>query len=251
MEQNPVFSQNFEIQSHHIVRNFEASLQYLMGCMQHTAERHVDSLHIGWDDLHAKGCFWAIYRMGIRIERMPKKYETITVRTWANPPQRLIQPRSFEILDHNGNVILQAQSMWIILEEKTFRPLTIEDVAGCGEAMYRMGDGNGFTMNLKIGSIDTAGLSPACTRTVLYSDIDTNHHVNNTNYVRWFIDSFSSDFLEHHFLRSIVINYTLQALIEEQYSIYTKTITESSTLSVIVRGKDELCKIKAEWQSLE
>ena len=248
MEQNPVFSQTFEIQSHHIVRNFEASLQYLMGCMQHTAERHVDSMHIGWDDLHAKGCFWAIYRMGIQIERMPKKYDVVTVRTWANPPQRLIQPRSFEILDKDGNILLRAQSMWIILDELTFKPLTIEDVAGCGDAMYRMGDRNGFTMNLKIGSVDTAGLSPACTRTVLFSDIDGNRHVNNTNYVRWFIDSFSSDFLEHHSLRTIVINYTQQARIDDCYSIYTKWISENETLSGILRGEEELCKIKAEWR---
>lgn len=248
MEQNPVFSQTFEIQSHHIVRNFEASLQYLMGCMQHTAERHVDSMHIGWDDLHAKGCFWAIYRMGIQIERMPKKYDVVTVRTWANPPQRLIQPRSFEILDKDGNILLRAQSMWIILDEQTFKPLTIEDVAGCGDAMYRMGDRNGFTMNLKIGSVDTAGLSPACTRTVLFSDIDGNRHVNNTNYVRWFIDSFSSDFLEHYSLRTIVINYTQQARIDDCYSIYTKWISENETLSGILRGEEELCKIKAEWR---
>lgn len=247
MEDSPVFTKEFEIQSHHISQNFEATLQYLMGCMQHTAECQVDKMHIGWNDLHEKGCFWAIYRMGIQIERMPRKSETITVRTWPNPPQRLMQPRSFEITDANGKILLRAQSLWIVLDEKSFRPLKIEEVAGCSEALYQMGDSDGFTMNLKIGNIDTEGMSPVCERTVLYSDIDTNHHVNNTNYVRWFTDSFSVDFLEKHTLRTLIINYTLQARINDKYSIYTKEISDGTTLSSIVRGDDELCKIKAEW----
>ena len=110
MEENPIFSQNFEVQSHQISENFEVTLQNILGMMQHTAERHVDTKQMGWKELNAKGCFWAIYRMGLRIHRMPRKYEQITLRTWANPPKNLLQPRSFDIVEHNQLLVLAVSS---------------------------------------------------------------------------------------------------------------------------------------------
>ncbi len=222
-------------------------MPYLLGCMQQAADSHVDSCSIGWNDLHAKGCFWAIYRLGVRIERMPRKYDVITVRTWANPPRGVMQPRSFEVLDQQGNRMAYAQSLWIILDGKEFRPQVVEEIIGTDIA-YRMGEDSAFNLNLKIGSVKTEELQPVV-RDVLFSDIDTNRHVNNTNYLKWLLDSYPVEFLETHRLTGIDLNFTQQARLGDQYAVFINCISEEQHLAVIssTRSSEEFCKLRAFW----
>lgn len=248
MKGETIFSREYEVQSCQITENFELTVQNLLGLMQHTAEHHVDTKKIGWKELNAKGCFWAIYRMGLRIHRMPRKYEMVTLRTWANPPQKLLQPRSFDLLDAEGNCLVEAQSLWIILDNQTFKPQVVEEVVGA-DMPYREGEGSRYDIPLKIARISGTPLFPPVTREVLYSDIDTNHHVNNTNYVRWFIDSLPADFIHTHQLKEIVINYVEQARLGDHYEVTTVQMGDGRLGTTIVRqgAGDEFCKIVADF----
>ena len=44
-------------------------------------------------------------------------------------------------------------------------------------------------------------------RTVRYSDIDRNQHMNNTRYLEWVDDLFSAGFHRTHTLREILVDY--------------------------------------------
>lgn len=252
MNENAIFTQQFDIQSHHIAENFEVTLQYLLGCIQQTADRHVDAYHIGWHDLNAKGCFWAIYRMGLKINKMPCKYDRITVRTWANVPQNLFQPRSFEVLDADGNLMVSAQSIWIILDFDNFKPQKIDDVIG-KDILDAMGYEAENPMQLKISKISGNQLFEKATRDVLYSDIDTNQHVNNTVYPRWLVDSVPVNFLHSHRLTEMVINYVQQARLGDKYDVTTVEAADGRLATTIARhGTDEdFCKITTRWTNAE
>ena len=250
MESSAVFTQQFDIQSHHIGPDFEVSLQYLLGCMQTTADLHVDSHRLGWKDLHAKGCFWAIYRMGLRINRLPRKYDHITVRTWANPPQGIFQPRSFEVVDQQGDVYLYAQSLWIILDDKTFQPITIESVMDT-DVVSLLGGDHSFPIPLKVPLAKGETVFPAVTRNVLYSDIDTNLHVNNTVYARWVLDSIPAEFLQSHRLSEMILNYVQQAHLGDTYDVAMTSMSEGRIATTISRhGGDgaDFCKIVTRWE---
>ncbi len=250
MESSAVFTQQFDIQSHHIGPDFEVSLQYLLGCMQTTADLHVDSHRLGWKDLHAKGCFWAIYRMGLRINRLPRKYDHITVRTWANPPQGIFQPRSFEVVDQQGDVYLYAQSLWIILDDKSFQPITIESVMDT-DVVSLLGGDHSFPIPLKVPLAKGETVFPAVTRNVLYSDIDTNLHVNNTVYARWVLDSIPAEFLQSHRLSEMILNYVQQAHLGDTYDVAMTSMSEGRIATTISRhGGDgaDFCKIVTRWE---
>ena len=250
MESSAVFTQQFDIQSHHIGPDFEVSLQYLLGCMQTTADLHVDSHRLGWKDLHAKGCFWAIYRMGLRINRLPRKYDHITVRTWANPPQGIFQPRSFEVVNQQGDVYLYAQSLWIILDDKSFQPITIESVMDT-DVVSLLGGDHSFPIPLKVPLAKGETVFPAVTRNVLYSDIDTNLHVNNTVYARWVLDSIPAEFLQSHRLSEMILNYVQQAHLGDTYDVAMTSMSEGRIATTISRhGGDgaDFCKIVTRWE---
>ena len=90
MNSNHYFSKQVDIQSHLVDNNFKMQIQPLMGCMQTVADEHVDSFQMGWKELHQQNFFWVIYRFGLQIFRMPKKFITKTVKKAFTKPKNVI-----------------------------------------------------------------------------------------------------------------------------------------------------------------
>jgi medium-chain acyl-[acyl-carrier-protein] hydrolase len=247
----PFFSKQFEVGSHLIDKKFDIRLPYLLGYMQEVAEQHSADQHVAWEDLQKKNAFWTLYRMGLQFEQFPHWHDTIDITTWANTPDNLIQPRCFEIQNQRQQVIVKAYSLWTILDTINFKPQIVSDIVGdiipCSDKGKDL-----FEKNLKIPKVSISDASPICTREVLYSDIDTNNHVNNTRYVGWLLDSYALDFLETHHLKTIIINYTSQAHLGDHYEIYTQIKDCNTHFSTIIDRKTnaEFCKIKTIWTGI-
>ncbi len=246
---SPFYSKTYEVGSNLIDQNFDMRLPLLLGYMQEVAEQHSASLNIAWEDLQKKNCFWTLYRIGLQIEEMPHWHDEITITTWANPSDNLIQPRAFEIKNQQKTLI-RATTLWTVLDTRLFKPQKVYEIIGSDLPTHRIE--NGFpSINLKIPKIFTNQLTPKCHREVLFSDIDTNKHVNNTRYVCWLLDSYPIDFLNANTLQSIIINYTMQAHIGDLYEIYTQINEQREHLSAIMKQgtQEEFCKIKTTWRA--
>lgn len=243
------FSKKFDVQSHLVDNNFNMQIQPLMGCMQSVADEHVDSFQMGWNDLQQQNFFWVIYRFGIQIFRMPKKYDSITITTWANPPMNVIQPRNFRITDSDGRLLIQAHSLWTILDREEFATHSLQDVMN-EKLTSNLVDDDRIEMNLKIPKITLPQDLQIPIHTVLYSDLDYNQHVNNTAYSRWLLDSYPIDFINKHDLKGLVINYTQQARIGDRYAIYTRQETATEHYSLIYNADTlkEICKLRSTWE---
>lgn len=251
MNADSFFSKQFDIQSHLVDSRFNVQLQLLLGCLQTVADEHADVLHTGWNELHPHNLFWVIYRFGLRFERMPHKQDRITITTWTNPPTSVIQPRNFEVSDDEGKMILTAHSLWTILDGEKFATHSLTEIANGKDYTHYVEDRK-IDINLKIPKIAIPETCTTAVRDVLYSDIDCNQHVNNTVYLRWLIDSYPIDFLQNNELKEIIINYTQQARLGDQYTVYTEQKAEHEYLSLIYNPltKSEICKIKACWQPI-
>ena len=248
MNSNHYFSKQFDIQSHLVDNNFKMQIQPLMGCMQTVADEHVDSFQMGWKELHQQNFFWVIYRFGLQIFRMPKKYDRITITTWANPPMNVIQPRNFRITDNDGELLIQAHTLWTILDSEKFATHSLQDVMN-EKLTSNLVDDDRVEMNLKIPKITLPQDWQAPIHPVLYSDLDYNQHVNNTAYSRWLLDSYPIDFINSHDLKGLIINYTQQARIGDRYAIYTHKETETEHCSLIYNTDTlkEICKLRTTW----
>jgi len=79
---------------------------------------------------------WVLYRWLIKIDRLPKLGETITVQTWASSFERFYGNREFIVLDGRDNPIVKASSVWIyfnIKKETYENPLEMGDAYGIDE----------------------------------------------------------------------------------------------------------------------
>ena len=50
------------------------------------------------------------------------------------------------------------------------------------------------------------------TRTVLYSDVDLNQHMNNARYIDWALDLIDLDIHRNHFINEVTIHYKKEIL---------------------------------------
>ena len=179
---------------------------YLLRMSQDAAEAQCHLLGTDRAAMDKKNYFWAIIRQRIEITRLPKTGETITLKTWPMPTTRVAYPRAAEGFDEAGNSLFKIISIWIIMD-KTSRAMILPGKSGV-EVL-----GTSFGTELKTPAGLSAGSYENHTqRQVSFFDLDQNLHMNNTRYVDWCFDLFSSDFHREHPLKALTICYNNEAL---------------------------------------
>lgn len=154
-------------------------INYLQDCSTFQSE----DVGLGLDKLRDEGVAWMTASWQIVPERMPRLGERITIGTMPIEATAALARRQFFIADEEGNKIVKANSFWTLVNIHTGRPMRITD-----PYMLPYGKDEPFEM-------------PECSRKLhlpladsprrLYPPfpvseelLDTNHHVNNGQYIR-------------------------------------------------------------------
>ena len=182
----------------------------LLRFAQDAAGEHCTLLGTDWDSMAKHRYFWAVIRQRMEISRLPKEGETVTVKTWPMPTTRVAYPRATEGFDAEGNSLFKVISLWVIMDMDT-RAMVLPGKSGIDVA------GTIFGTELKA----PAGLpgfdsSSKTLRTVTYSDLDVNGHMNNTRYLDWLCDLLPADFHKNHPMKAVTICYMSEALEGQQ-----------------------------------
>jgi len=174
--------------------------------LQEAAGQHSNLLGAGWDVLSEKGLFWAVTRHKVQISRLPQLGETITVRTWPMPTTRVAYPRAAAAYDSQGQELFRAISLWVLMDKES-RQLILPGKSGVEVA--GMLCGTELTLPRSLAPIK---LESNTLRTVTYSCLDRNGHMNNTRYLDWVDDLLPSGFHGSHMAREFTVCYANEAL---------------------------------------
>jgi len=192
-------------------------LSALLYYTQEVSGHHSDLLGAGYDHLAAKGFFWAVTRHRVQITRLPLRGETVTVETWPMPTTRVAYPRSMVAFDAQGKELFRSISLWVLMDLNN-RSMVLPGKSGVIVDGYLTGS------ELAVPhSLAPKGLSSFQNRTVTYSCLDRNGHMNNTRYMDWVDDLLVSGFHREHLPREFVICYLNEAregqAIQLEYSL--------------------------------
>ena len=146
--------------------------------------------------------FWVLYRWHVKIHRFPKTHERINVSTWARNFKKFYAYRGFDMVDSQGQVLVEAETTWFKLNKDTGRlarfPENIDQEYGNSE--------KGMAAGKKIlRQVERVDLEKDLE--VENNDLDLNRHVNNAVYMDWILNSLDMDFLEKHDLSLMDIIY--------------------------------------------
>ena len=178
---------------------------HLLSLLQSAAGDHSDLLGADRQSLISQNLFWAVIRHRVQITRLPGEGEDITVQTWPMPTTRTAYPRSAVALDKDGNELFRSISLWVLMDE-TQRSLVLPGKSGVAVDGLIRGDELSAP-----GSLLPGHWANQSQRTVLFSDLDRNGHMNNCRYLDWIVDTLPSEFHQGHAPREFSVCYHAEA----------------------------------------
>lgn len=201
-----VYSQSFEITDLHVDCCGRLLPSKILFLMQEVAGNHFAQLSMDYDTLAQRGLFWAITRNKVQISRLPLRGETIRLETWPMPTTRVAYPRSIVAYDAAGNEVFRSITLWVLMDLNN-RSMVLPSKSGIEVA----GTLRGNELSSPLG-MPARALRNRRSRTVCFTDLDRNGHMNNTKYLDWLYDLLPSGFHREHSIRELTLSYLNEAL---------------------------------------
>ena len=187
----------------------------LMEILQQACIAHTEELGMGRDKTLDKGILWVVLQQTMRITRMPVYDEDITIESWPGNTMHVLFPRFFDILDHNGNLMLEGSYLWTLINAET-RKMVFADQYGIDIP----GDASGKQIDLPkpVRRMET---DQERLFTVPFSYCDLNGHMNNTKYFDLAEDTIQA-IASHKKLTSVTTEYAAEARYRETIRVSWK-----------------------------
>lgn len=175
-----MYSFDSRIRYSEVDQNCKLALDKLIDYFQDCTNFHSESIGLGVRETAAAKRCWMILTWFIEIERLPELAENVTIVTAPYAFKSCRGSRSFGMKDVEGNWLAKADSQWVYMD--------IEK-GGFATIGSDIGERYGVDEKIEMG-MDTKRIRiPDDCETmegirVMQEHLDTNHHVNNGQYVR-------------------------------------------------------------------
>jgi len=171
------------------------TLSSLINYFQDCSTFQSEAIGRGFDYLSPRHRVWMLSSWQVLIRRLPQMGESVLIGTWANDFSSLFGGRNFLLQDEQGDTLAVANSIWILADTETGRPVKITEEFAEGyevEPPYPM---EYAPRKIPVPDTFTAELP----FTINQSHLDYNHHVNNGQYIRMAESYLPADFLVGEF----------------------------------------------------
>ena len=201
----PIYQQTFTINDAQVDRFGRLKPSALLLMAQEVAGDHVALLSMDYDSLWRKGLFWAVTRHRVQIQSLPHLGQTIRIETWPMPATRVAYPRSLVAYDEAGNELFRSISIWVLMDKNT-RNMILPGKSGISVP----GTLRGLELASPTGLV-ARDMVDSRSRTVCFTDLDRNGHMNNTRYLDWIADLLPSPFHQSHKVKEFTVCYLSEA----------------------------------------
>ena len=151
-------------------------INYFQDCSSENSEL----LGVGVEYMKERQKAWVLNTWQVEIERYPSCSEDIMVETWATGFKGILGPRDFCMKTQDGEILARATTLWVFVDAITGRPTKPEER---DITPYVMGEPQEMEkVSRKIALPEEAVMVD--TFPVRKYHIDTNHHVNNAQYIQ-------------------------------------------------------------------
>ena len=172
------FKEEYEVTSHDIDVNNNIKPSFLIRYMQETANHQMRDRKPTYLDFFNNDKSFIVTRMTLEIFSQLHQYDHIEVATWSCPPKGATLIRCYEI-KRGGETVARAYSTWTVVEMSTGRLCKTAEI---DLSNYEQGDALKMTLPTRVKLPKDIEYEKVGKKEVLYSDVDMNLHMNNTNY---------------------------------------------------------------------
>jgi len=238
-------TEKYDIKSFEVNANNELKPFVLLQHLEDAAYVHAEKYGFGYSATYPNGYGWFVIKYHIKLNKLPRAWEKISITTWPCLSKGIQCRRDFEIYDENNAKIGKVASSWALIDlgakriVNPFKTLNFPEL----KEEYAL-------------STDFAKFEPvqnACYEKLIdvrFDDLDLNKHVNNANYIAWATEAMPYEFLSENSISEIEIYYKKEAKygmkilsqteIQPDSNITLHTLKDSST-------GEELALIRIHW----
>ena len=211
--------------------NGNLSLESLIDYMQDCTNFQSEDLGVGLEYHRQKNIMWVLNFWQIVIDEYPAMGENITVGTQAFGFEKMFGHRNF-LITHQGEPehrIAIANSLWVLMDLKKGRPMIVTPEIGDVYGIHEPLPMDYASRKIKVPKDGGEECDPFL---VQEYHLDTNHHMNNGQYVRMARAALEREIT----VRELRVEYRKQAMLGDQI---TPVIYETEEYCMVsLNGED-------------
>ncbi len=150
-------------------------IDYFQDCSTFQSEE----LGVGLDKLLERKRVWVMVSWQIEFFRQPFLGEQVKVETWPYSFKGFYGERNFRMLDKKGETLAQAASMWVYLDLESGHFSRVDEDIISAYVLEEPLSMQPIRRKIPVPQ-DSVAREPF---TVMHNHLDTNHHVNNVQYI--------------------------------------------------------------------
>ncbi len=188
------------------------------------------------------GFAWILLNWKLQVFSRPVWNTKLKINTWSSKHTLIAFYRDFEILDENNNLIAIATSKWVLFD---FNKNGIAKITKEMEDRYTHVDKHVFDGPMDEKLRESENSKFISEYTVCRRDIDTNHHVNNLNYLDFAYEAIPEDIFFNNDFKNVEIMYKHQAKLGETLNLFYAKQEDSNIVTVKNKEDNKLhCIVK-------
>lgn len=197
---------------------------------------------------------WVITQSLLQLKQTPQLNDWLTVTTRVIEVNRFFVKRFFEIKRHD-ELLMEITSQYAVIDLEARKMNRIDtnlltDLKIVDTSIQQQFD--------KIRSPEDYSIAETQKPKILPTDIDYNHHVNNTVYLRWCHEMLPTEIIQNYQLESVAIKYGSELLFNDQAEVELSLPenhlmkTELDTYQTVknVSENKDACYLKLSWRQL-
>jgi len=193
-------------------------LPQFMAYVQEASLFHTFSIEGAFAYYEKMNWVWVLTHWQVEIATYPKVGDNINIATWPVQFKGYFAERGFYANNAAGDIILSANSNWVLLDRNTYKPIrpnneVCSKYGSCSPLMIP----KDFALPKHIEN-DFTPLSRH-SYTAARRDIDTNMHVNNTKYLEWLYCYLPDEIYQNYCAKSLKVAYKKETLLGDVLDI--------------------------------
>lgn len=211
--ENTAYEMSMAVTCYDVDRYNRLKISALMKLHQEVGERHITAFGITSEELrNIYDIAFIFTRVRIKIHRLPKAEERITVRTWCSELKGVRFMRNYQLISENGEMLTESKGevAAIKLSDRSIVRPRDQEAFNC--FLYNFDLDNSCEKPSKLSVLHDGG--SWFKRPVRFSDLDYNGHMNNTVYADVVFDHLPKEALQKP-VTEFQINFLNEALVGE------------------------------------
>ena len=222
-----IYETKLKLYNSYFDANDKITIKSILNIFQDVASYHASLIGVGYEEMLSKNLYWVLSRIKFDILKQPKIDEEVIVRTWPLEKGRIDFDRDFKILNMNGEALVVGTTKWCVIDTNTRQLQRTNNVNYNGIHLNEKNYSDKFNKII----LPELQSNYIYTHKVLYSDLDHNKHMNNTNYALLISNIINNKVINH-----FEINYLSECLLNDEIKL---SLISNNNESIVMGEVDD------------